>query len=237
MKKIKNKFFEWLRLHLKLLKWLSTIIYILAAITLICWLFKLTCKFSICDIDWEALFTIFTTISASIGLVYKWLLSEAQYSPATALAHGYVNNFLEPLITQLKEDGEAKPVITIYVPEDIMDLFPTNIDRVKADIRNKNYQLGEINLNIKHGRARDILVVEKSKTKKLYFDFPNTLTSLISYIDYSIVSKANRANDEQKEELTKELIDKFFSTVKELIIKKRLQSHVNYCDHSLNFNF
>lgn len=234
---MKAKILRWLKSHQKLLKWVSIFLNIFAAVTLILWLFKINGKFANWDVEWEAAFVLLTTTAILIGQFYKWLLKEAQYSPAYALAYGYVNNFLEQLIIQLIENGEKKPTIYIYKPEDISELFSSSIDRVKGEIKNKNFQINEIKLSIKHGRARDILIVEKSKTKKIYFDFPNTLTSLVDYIGYAVESKANESPETEKKKMTKELIEVFFGKVNELLKEKRLDSYVIYCDHKLEINF
>lgn len=216
----------------KLIKISSQILNIVAIITLIFWLINVNS-----NIDLEALFVLLTTIAVFFNQIHKWLLEDAEYSPSYALAIGYVNNFLEPAIVQLIEDGVKEPIFYIYKPESIIELFKSNIDKTKAIIKNNSLELNEIQLNLKHGRARDILTIHKSKTKMIYFDFPNTLLSLTAYINFKIESKVNKANDEQKKELTQLLFYKFYSKVDELIKERNIENHIKYCNKELTFNF
>lgn len=221
----------------KTIKVLSIILNIVAGVTLVLWLVSLKFQVFGVKIDLEALFVGLTAVAVSLNQVHKWLLAEAEYSPAFALALGYVNNFIEPAITQIIENGISKPLLYIYKPESIDELFETNIDRTKATIKNNSFELNELQLNLKHGRARDILTIQKSKTKMVYFDFPNTLLSLSAYIDFKIVSKANATDDKQKKELTELLFKKFYDKVDELLKVKNLQNNIKYCDKNLLFEF
>ena len=236
MNKLKTSIIMYLQKRSYFLKWASYVFNTIAFVALVSWLFKCSLTIHGYDVDYEALFTILTMIAVVIGQLYGWLLSEAEYSPAHALALGYVNNFLEPAITQLIENGENFPCIYVYKPKAIPELYQTSIDRMKGQIRN-NFDLNEIQLNLKHGRARDILTIQKSKTKKIYFDFPNTITSLVAYIDYKAGSAENESSDKKKQDLTQKLIDKFFEEVDSLASKKNLTQYICYCDDSLNFNF
>lgn len=235
MNKLKTSIIMYLQKRSYFLKWASYVFNTIAFITLVSWLFKCSLKIHGFDLDYEALFTLLTMIALVIGQLYRWLLSEAEYSPAHALALGYVNNFLEPAITQLIENGENFPYIYVYKPKAISELYQTSIDRMKGQIKN-NFDLNEIQLSLKHGRARDILTIQKSKTKKIYFDFPNTITSLVAYIDYKIGSAENESSEKKKQELMKKLIDKFFEEVDSLATKKNITKYICYCDANLSFN-
>ena len=219
------------------IKYLSFLLNIISGIALLMWLFNFEIKIYDWSVDKEALFGVLTTIAVSFNQFHKWLLSEAEYSPAYALALGYVQNFLEPAIIQLIENGIKKPIVYIYKPESISELFKQNIDRTKATIKNMNFELGELQLSLKMSRARDILTIQKSMTEKIYFDFPNTLLSLTAYIDYKTSSGTNESSNREKEKLTATLIEKFYSKMDELLIEKNISPYVKYCDKSLEFNF
>jgi hypothetical protein len=220
-----------------LIRYLSIILNIVASVALVLWLFNKDIIIYGWTLDKEALFVILTCVAALLNQFHKWLLKEAEYSPAYALALGYVNNFIEPVITQLLEDGIKKPLIYVYQPKSISELYKSNIDKTKATIKNMEFDLTELQLNLKHGRARDILTIQKSKTKKVFFDFPNTLLSLSAYIDYKISSGANEFNDKEKLKFTEELFKKFYFKVNELVIEKNLKEYIKYCDKSLDFTF
>lgn len=220
-----------------ILKFLSITLNIIAFVTLIMWLFNRDIVIYKWSLDKEAIFVFLTSAAVLLNQFYQWLLKETEYSPAYALALGYMNNFLEPVITQLLEDGNKKPLIYVYQPRSITELYKSNIDKTKATIKNLQFDLTELQLNLKHGRARDILTIQKSKTKKVYFDFPNTLLSLSAYIDYKTSSGANQLNDKEKIKLTEELFEKFYSKVNDLAKEKNIEEFIKYCDKKLDFAF
>ena len=101
--RLKDSIIAWFKKHARLLKLISYLFNGIALLALLSWLFKQELTIQGYEIDYEALFTLLTTAAILINQLYKWLLSEAEYSPSQALALGYVNNFLEPVITQLIE--------------------------------------------------------------------------------------------------------------------------------------
>lgn len=234
---MKRKVINFLVKNSEHIKHLSIVFNVVASVALIMWLLNKDITISKWSLDKEALFVTLTSVAVLLNQFHKWLLTEAEYSPAYALALGYVNNFIEPVIAQLIEDGIKTPLIYIYRPKTISELYKTNIDKTKATIKNMQFDLTELQLNLKHGRARDILTIQKSKTKKVFFDFPNTLLSLSAYIDYKINSGANQFNDKEKVKLTEELFEKFYSKINDLKKEKNLDGYIKYCDKKLNFTF
>ncbi len=164
-------------------------------------------------------------------------LEEEEYSLAYALAYGYVNNFVEPLLSELMrvsaDEGKA-PVLLIYIPEKLAELEPRNIDRVIAKIRMRNMKDEVVNLQFKEGRARDILTVS-SGTDRMYFDFPNTLLSLNSLIDFKVESRKNNFSEAEKLRMGRENIQRFRSVVGQLLEQKDLQNYVRFVDRNLHF--
>ncbi len=234
---MKKRIVKILRGKPKTIKVLSLSLNIIAGISLILWLLSKKLDLFGVNIDLEALFVLLTTLAVFFNQAYKWLLEDAEYSPAYALALGYVNNFIEPALVQLIENGIKRPQIYIYKPEDISELYTPNIDKTKALIKNDSFEINELQLDLKHGRARDILTIQKSKTKMVYFDFPNTLLSLSAYIDFKIATKKNEIDLKEKSELTKTLFNKFYCKVDELLKTKSLDAHIKYCDKNLQFIF
>lgn len=233
---MRNFFIKIFKRKPSVIKWLSVFLNVVAAITLLLWLTRFEMQFLGSNIELEALFVGLTTVAVLLNQIHRWLLADAEYSPAYALALGYVNNFIEPTITQLMENGVAKPVIYIYRPQNIEELYQPNIDRTKALIKNHSFELNELQLNLKHGRARDILTIQKAKSKMIYFDFPNTLLSLSAYIDFKISSRANENEDKKKTELTELLFDKFYEKADSLLEGKNLSKNIRYCDKNLDFH-
>lgn len=232
MKKLKPGFLDWATSHLKWFKITSYLFNGIAIVTLIVWAFKLKIVY-LDGFELEALFAILSGVGVFLNQIHRKLLEKAEYSPAHVLAYGYVNNFLAPIVLQLKDNGETNPKVFVYKPRKIDELFESNIDMMKAELKNRNYSLDGVKLNLRQARARDVLTIQHSQGKKVYFDFPNTLLSLLDYIDYKIDSKANNSSEEEKANLTAELVTEFYQKVDELTEHKRIKSNIKYCDSNL----
>jgi len=167
-------------------------------------------------------------------------LKEEEFSLPFALAYGYVNNFLEPLISQLLRDitpGSPRPSILIYVPENLSELEPANIERILGRLRVKSFQDKVVNLHFQGGRARDILTVKQNyRNEVFYFDFPNTLLSLNSLIEYKLESRKNSFSDSEREEMAHGYIEKFKQMMQKLINKKDLSDYVTFVNKNLEFS-
>lgn len=235
MKKLEDLIAIWLKPYRNFIKWISIIINAFTIIVLILWIFKNHFAILNPTFEHEPILIGLTMLFAALNQIHRWLLKEAEYSPAYSLAIGYVTNFVSPLITQLLENGISNPKVYIYKPKDFAELFKENIDRIKAQVQNQGFHLSEVNLDLKHSRARDILTIKKSKTKIVYFDFPNTLLSLIAYVDYKVNSKKDSFAD--KKRLTEDLIEKFYQKVDELLESENIQEHVLFCDKEMNLEF
>lgn len=234
MKRIRTIVAKKMQPYGQVIKWISWGVNILAVVVLGYWVSGTCIVIYSITLDQEPLLAALTMLFALLNQVHQWLFVESEYSPAQALALGYVSNFLSPLITQLVEDGERNPTIYIYKPKQLMELEKDNLDRMKAEIKNKNFELNEVNMKLKNARARDILTIQKSKRNKVFFDFPNTLTSLVSYIDYKVRSNEDTTS---KKMLTQHLIDEFYETLDELANEYSIAKHLKYCDSNLSFDF
>lgn len=229
---------NWFKNHPRVLKILRNFLNIISFIVLLLWVLKPTLEKYLkinFPIDFEALLALIALASVILANIFKQLLKEAEYSPAYALATGYVINFIFPAIIQLLEEKNVNPKICIYRPKHFDELESANIDKIKAVLKNRNYTLSKINLKLKHGRARDILTIHKDSDNQMYFDIPNTLISLFAYVEYKIESEENSSIEFKKKELIAELIEKFYQKVNELLIEKEIVDNVVYCDSMLNF--
>ncbi|MEQ8416567.1 MAG: hypothetical protein RIB71_18945 [Imperialibacter sp.] len=184
-------------------------------------------------IPWEAIIGIL--FLAKEGII-RWQMKKIEsleFTPAISLAHGYVNNFLEPAISELLSKNGAGLNFKIYIPNDLEELSDQQIERMKHQLQAKGFRLKEIKLKRKTGRPHDILTVEKQEGSVSYFDFPRTLLSLQSYIDYKVESAKNEMSDEKKQVLGGRLVAAFYNEVQRLIKKKNIESMVNFVGKSL----
>lgn len=174
----------------------------------------------------------------AILLEYAHVLEEEEYTTPYALAYGYVNNFVEPVVTKLIDvaaPGE-EVVFYIYIPDQLAELYPRSIERTMARIRGAHYHSDVINLDLAEGRARDIMTVYRAGAGDVkYFDFPNTLLTLASLVDYKVPSEKDRFDEGEKAELGRTYIQKFEETVRKMVEQKNIADYVKFTDHTLGF--
>ncbi|HCZ36613.1 MAG TPA: hypothetical protein DHV26_11885 [Cytophagales bacterium] len=223
---------QFLSKALVVLLWVATL-----AVAL-CWLFWKGAPF-----DPEPITVVLGLISTAVtALVSEFgsRLEEEEFSLPYALAYGYVHNFVEPLISQLMKQiplGSPKPRLFIYIPTKLSELEPRNIERVIGKIRMMSFEDKIVNLEFQEGRARDVLTVTGNGNKRVYFDFPNTLLSLNSLIDYKMESRKNGFSDSIREDMAKEYIAKFKQVIEKLIASRDLDEYVFFVDKNLQLVF
>ncbi len=177
---------------------------------------------------------LISVASTAILKKYEDKLESEKFCTANALAVGYVNNFIEPLLTQLIKNNKDS-ILYIFIPEKLSDLYPKNIDRLVADLKGRNLSNKTINVKLDEGRGvRDIMTIVNANGDNVYFDFPSTLLTLNILIDYKIESKKNSFNDEEKALLGKLYIEKFKETTKALLEEKNLFPKYVEFSNSLN---
>ena len=181
-------------------------------------------------------FAVGLIASASSAILKKYgdKLEQEKFCTANALAVGYVNNFIEPILTQLIKNNKNS-MLYIYIPEKISDLYPKNIDRLVAELKERNLSNKTINVKLDEGRGvRDIMSIINANGENVYFDFPSTLLTLNILIDYKIESKKNSFNEKERALLGKLYIAKFKETTQTLLEEKNLFPKYVEFSNSLN---
>lgn len=218
-------------------KGLIVLLWFATLVVALCWILWKNPPF-----DPEPITVVLGLISTAVTALlteFGSRLEEEEFSLPYALAYGYVNNFVEPLISQLLKNiplGSPTPRLFIYIPQKLAELEPRNIERVIGRIRMKNFEDKIINLEFQEGRARDVLTVTQQGNKRVYFDFPNTLLSLNSLIDYKMESRKNRFSDSIREEMAHDYIIKFKQVIESLVNSKDLNDYVFFVDKNLMFD-
>jgi hypothetical protein len=187
---------------------------------------------------------ISTAVTALVGFFADSLrdheeqLEEEKYSTPVALAYGYVNNFVEPLITRLMQQAgpHADEVrLYIFIPDELADLEPAAVARAVARMRAKQFDTQVVHLQLDQGRPRDVLTVMKGGGNTVYFDFPNTLLTLKTVVDYKVRSPKDTTPEKAKRELGTRFIQKFQKSVEEMVAEKHLGDYVKFTDKNLAF--
>lgn len=224
----KKTFVRFLARGLLAFLWLSTL-----AVTLI-WVTGLPAPF-----DPEPVTVLLGLVSVAVSALvaeYVSLLEEEAFSAPHALAYGYVNNFLEPVITRLVETvPPGEPLrFFIFEPGQLEDLSPSAVKRTMAELRRLGYSSEVVNLELEAGRARDILTVFRDGPGSVsYFDFPNTLLTLDNLVEYKVPSREGSLAEEKKRELGCSYIRVFMETVRKQADQKRLTPYLRFTGPAL----
>lgn len=181
-------------------------------------------------------------VSAAVTAVvteYARALEFEKYSAPLALAYGYVNNFVEPVITRLVDMASRDEQVQfyIYIPDRLSDLYPKAVELTMAEVRRAGYNSEVINLDLEAGRARDIMTVFKDGSGNIkYFDFPNTLLTLVSLVDYKTRSEKDSFDyKKERAEWGTKYIGAFRDEVAKLLKEKKIDRYVYFADKSLDF--
>ena len=186
--------------------------------------------------DPEPVTVLLGLISTAItGLLteYSNRLEKEEYSVSFALAYGYVNNFLEPVITHFAGSG-TDPKIFIFIPEDLAELEARSTERIMGLIR-KRFTSEVVKIDLKEGRARDIISIFQDPSEKMIFDFPTTLLTLNSLIDYKLETKSGSFPTEAKKQMGQLYISKFSEALRKLLQEKDIEGYVTFTDKQLAF--
>lgn len=196
-------------------------------------------------IEPEPITVMLGLVSAAVsGLANKYshALDIEQYSVANVLAKGYVNNFVEPVMTQLMKDSKGngnKPLFYIFIPELLSDLTPKSIDRLKAKLKTKGLSENTLKVKINEGRGvRDVMTISNSNNKNVYFDFPSTLFSLTDFVEFKMNSPKDSLNVELKNKIGKEYIERFKNQLIESLQEKHLYpENIRFTNFDLDLVF
>ena len=165
-------------------------------------------------------------------------LEEEKYSTPVALAYGYVNNFVEPLVTRLMQQAgpHAEDVrLYIFIPDELADLEPAAVERAVARMRAKQFDTQVVHLQLDQGRPRDVLTVMKGGSNTVYFDFPNTLLTLKTVVDYKVRSPKGTTPEKARHDLGGRFIKKFKDSVQQMVAEKHLETNIKFADPKLGF--
>jgi len=176
---------------------------------------------------------VVSSIVTIVVKMYNDRLDEEEYSISYALADGYFNNFIEPLVTNLIDEHGDNFRLIIYIPGKLEELGRRAIERTLSRLRSADYSTDVVNLELEEGRARDVLTVIGSGADNCYFDFPNTLLTVKNLIDYKVSSEKNRLNEAEKKERASLYIAKFSERLKQKLKESGLDRHIEYTDQTL----
>lgn len=232
MKNIKNKLIEFLITNKIVLISLQVLLYTLLVVFGFCWLFKI----DIPCVDSEASFTLTMLLPSIMSGVCVALVNELDHSVSNSLAFGYVENYLEPVITDLLQKNEHVKVC-LYKPKYLEDLSHDNQARFKSRLHHIDLTVVVKVLKLRNGRNPDIHELINTEGQILFFDFVNTLRSLNVQIEYKLALEKPKVYSIRRLALEESYIKAFYSKVTELVTKKGLLQHVKFCSDLDEINF
>jgi len=201
------------------------------------WVFGIDAPF-----DAEPALFLLGMVSTGTAGALSWVarrLEHEEYSLSYALAYGYVNNFVDPVITKLVRSAKPGEKIEfyIYIPHELEELSPRAIDRTVAKIRAADFSSDVVNLDLEEGRARDVMTVYRDGGGAVtYFDIPSTLTTVATLVDYRLESKGDeRTGAARRSDVGRNYIQEFEKEVRRLIEERKLSEWVHYTDRELGF--
>lgn len=201
---------------LKVILWIA-----LVAFTVI-WIFKIEIPY-----EPEPITVLLGFVLAAVTALstkYENAIKAEKYSVANVLAQGYVKNFVEPVVTQLRKDSQGKKIrFYVFVPNLLSELTPKAIDRWKSDLIERGFTSNTEKVKLSEGRGlRDVMTVSNTDSKSIYFDFPNTLFSLTNFVEFKTDSPKNSLNIDERNQLGRKYIEKF----KEQLIHDLTELHL-----------
>ncbi len=219
---------------------IQIVLWLASAIFAIIWIFNIPFRYQP-----EPITVMLGLISVAVsGLAnrYAHALDSEQYSVANVLAKGYVNNFVEPVLTQLIKNTKGKgnnPMFYIFIPDLLSELTPKSIDRLKGKLKTKGLLENTLKVRINEGRGvRDVMTVSNSNNKNVYFDFPHTLFSLTDFVEYKMNSPKDSLNVDLKNKIGKEYIERFKKQLIESLQEKRLHpEYIRFTNFDLDIVF
>lgn len=208
---------------------------VLAFIASIIWVYQDHAK----PDPWVNLFTLLSVIFAALAAIWVSMQSriEGDYSLCFALAHGYVNNFVRYALADLLKLSPEGSQFVIFRPAGLQQLDDASVNAFKAELVSRGYAPSVRVLEPEGKRARDVFMIQGRKEhgdRVSYVDFPSTLLTLASLIDYR--NDAHRAETgselsvTERQLMTQALIDCFFKEVVRLLSTEVMQGRIVFTD-------
>lgn len=181
-------------------------------------------------------------ILAFLGLLYSvvaifanWLtkrlgkrIKAEEMSITYALAYGYVNNYLAPVVRGLRK-SLADPFsfeFIVYIPEDLSEFSTDSMDETISELANKEYVVDSVELIFDDKKRKlDYRTAKKiANDSTQYFDFPTTLLTLEKVIQYKLKTEEDKYVDSEVAELSKEYITNFNEQLHEILKNKKFSA-------------
>jgi hypothetical protein len=183
--------------------------------------------------NWGKVATLLSAIFAVLAAVWSSMKSEieGQYTLGLALAHGYYQN----LVLRVLGDPQAK--LVVFRPQNLDALELPAVKAAKDTLIGAGRSVVDVPVPGDDG-PRTVIRVVRSDGAKAYLDFPRTLRTLQTLIDYRDAEyKAVTGNfftQDHRALVTQQLIDDFFENLQKMIRRGEVSERVVITDSILS---
>lgn len=155
-----------------------------------------------------------------VALLGNWItkqlekrVKEEELSIAYALAHGYMYNYLAPVVRGLRKrlPNPQEMSFIVYIPKNLEEFRSHAIDEVITELTNKQYVVETVELLFENEKRKmDYRTAKKTRDGTTqYFDFPTTLLTLEKVIAYKMSSNKDSRPDREIARLSEQYISSF----------------------------
>ncbi|WP_418502297.1 STING domain-containing protein [Flagellimonas sp.] len=194
-------------------QWLSIAILVASFVFAALWVYNTS-------MNLEPILAFLGLFYSVVALLGNWVtkqlekrVKEEELSITYALAHGYMYNYLAPVVRGLRKklsDPDSMRFI-VYIPKNLNEFRSHAIDEVITELSNKQYIVDTVELVFENEKRKmDYRTARKTKDGAIqYFDFPTTLLTLEKVIAYKMKTDKDSRPDKEIAKLSEEYIFNF----------------------------
>lgn len=166
---------------------------------------------------------------AGLAFWYGKLVRFEEYTPPRALAIGYADNFLVPVLQKLTDPAGGRPkppkgkFFFVYVPRRLTESPQDQMDLFRKTIRDAGgYRCDRVLMDLADRTTRQLdAVVDEASGRVRFLDCPRTLGTLDDFIRYKMTSRGDSSDDEEREALERRYIGEFRTELEKLVTGER----------------
>ncbi len=201
--------------------------------------------------NFEPVLVLLGLLYAAVPQVGKWLvrrlnrkIEKERLTLPYALAHGYLKNYLAPVLRRIRKEADDPDRLKfyVYIPRSLDELKDESIDEILTELENRQYEVGLIELDFPgQKRKKDYRTAKRSIIQGAdpkYFDFTTTMLTLDQVVKYKLDTKEGRLPTEQEEKLGEGYINDFRNCLETMLQEKRydaIRDNIFIVDGGLDF--
>ena len=209
-------------------QWLSVIILVASFVFAALWVYNTS-------MNLEPILAFLGLFYSVVALLGNWVtkqlekrVKEEDLSITYALAHGYMYNYLAPVVRGLRKklpDPTSMRFI-VYIPKNLNEFRSHAIDEVLTELSNKQYVVDTVELVFENEKRKmDYRTAKKAKGGAIqYFDFPTTMLTLEKVIEYKLNTDKDSRPDNEIAKLSEEYISNFGKQLTSILKKEEFDA-------------